>query len=135
MKFYFQKCHLKLRFDKLIILFFNFILGEGGIGVSNSLGANSLAILLSLGLPWLIRNIINADNPEKSYIALKSYGIEYTILCLLLATVVLYLVISIAKYTLRRRVGIILLSIYFVFITICILLEMDILLPSKLCTS
>lgn len=107
--------------------------GEGGIGVSNSLGANSLAILMSLGLPWLIRNIIHRNEPDRSYIALDSADIEYTILSLLLATVVLYAVISYAKYNLKRSVGVTLICVYLVFITLCILLEMNILIPTGGC--
>uniref|UniRef100_T1GWN9 Sodium/calcium exchanger membrane region domain-containing protein n=2 Tax=Megaselia scalaris TaxID=36166 RepID=T1GWN9_MEGSC len=38
--------------------------GDSGIGVSNSLGANSLAILLSLGLPWFIKNCITFNSED-----------------------------------------------------------------------
>lgn len=101
--------------------------------MSNSLGANSLAILMSLGLPWLIRNIIHRNDADKSFISLDSADIEYTIMSLLLATVVLYAVISLSRYTLKKSVGFTLIGVYLVFITLCILLEMDILFPTKAC--
>lgn len=107
--------------------------GEGGIGVSNSLGANSLAILMSLGAPWLIRNCMYRDDPTKNFISLDSADIEYTFMSLLLATVVLYAVIWYSKYTLKRSVGFTLICVYAVFITLCILLEMDVLMPRTDC--
>lgn len=88
---------------------------------------------MSLGVPWMIRNIIYRNDPNKSYIRLDSADIEYTIMSLLLATVVLYAVISYCKYTLKRSVGFTLICVYLVFITLCILLEMDILFPTNQC--
>lgn len=107
--------------------------GEGGIGVSNSLGANSLAILMSLGVPWLIRNIIYHSTADKSFIVLNSYGIEYTISSLLVATVLLYAVLAIGKYHLNKAVGFSLLAIYSIFLTIGVLMELDIIFPAGRC--
>ncbi|XP_059622452.1 sodium/potassium/calcium exchanger 3-like [Phlebotomus argentipes] len=104
--------------------------GEGGMGVSNALGANSLAILLSLGLPWFIRNTITRQHDQDAYINIYSYGIEVTILSLLLAVGVLFLVISLGRYELKRSVGAILLTIYLIFLTLAILIEMDVFFPS-----
>ncbi|KAG4065953.1 hypothetical protein HA402_006671 [Bradysia odoriphaga] len=107
--------------------------GESGIGVSNSLGANSLAILMSLGVPWLIRNLIYQSTTDKSFIVLNSYGVEYTIASLLVATILLYVVLAIAKYRLNKKVGFSLLTIYAIFLTLGILMELDVLLPSGNC--
>ncbi|GAB0086850.1 Sodium/potassium/calcium exchanger [Sergentomyia squamirostris] len=104
--------------------------GEGGMGVSNALGANSLAILLSLGLPWFIRNSIERPHDLNTFINIHSYGIEITILSLLLAVGVLVVVISLGHYELKRSVGFVLLTIYLIFITFAILVEMDIFFPS-----
>ncbi len=108
-------------------------IGEGGLGVSNSLGANSLAILMSLGVPWLIRNIIYHNTTDKSFIVLNSYGIEYTIASLLVATILLYAVLAIAKYHLNKPVGFSLLTIYSIFLTVGVLMELDIIFPSGSC--
>lgn len=109
------------------------ISGESGIGVSNSLGANSLAILMSLGVPWLIRNLIYQSTTDKSFITLNSYGIEYTIASLLVATVLLYVVLAIAKYSLNKKVGFSLLTIYAIFLTLGVLIELGVILPSGDC--
>ncbi|KAJ6635314.1 Sodium/potassium/calcium exchanger 5 [Pseudolycoriella hygida] len=107
--------------------------GESGIGVSNSLGANSLAILMSLGVPWLIRNIVYHNTTDKSFITLNSFGIEYTIVSLLAATVLLYAVLACAKYHLNKPVGFSLLTIYSIFLTVGILIELDVIFPSGNC--
>lgn len=102
---------------------------EGGVGVSNSLGANSLAILMSLGIPWLIKNIIHRNTPGKQSIPLNPYSTEYNILLLLLAVFALYIILTISKYRLKRTVGVVLMSVYAICITFGILLEMNVFFP------
>lgn len=104
--------------------------GEGGIGVSNSLGANCLAILMSLGVPWLIKNFMNRNDPDKSFIALNPYSTEYNILLLFLAVIALYVVLTVSRYRLMRSVGITLSIMYGLIITFAILLEMNVFFPS-----
>lgn len=88
---------------------------------------------MSLGVPWLIRNIIYHNTTDKSFIVLNSSGIEYTIASLLVATVCLYVVLTVAKYHLNKIVGCSLLAIYSIFLTVGILMELDIILPSGDC--
>lgn len=107
---------------------------EGGFGVSNSLGANSLAILLSLGIPWLIRNIMYRNVPGKESIPLNPYSTQYTMLLLLLAVSSLYMVLTIARYRLKRTVGCVLISIYAVFVTLGILMETSVFFPKAACS-
>lgn len=107
--------------------------GEGGVGVSNSLGANSLAILMSLGIPWLIRNILHRNDTGHESIRINSYGIEYSILLLLLAVIALYAVLTLSRYRLKRTVGVTLLTVYSVIITFGVLLELNVFFPSITC--
>lgn len=107
---------------------------EGGFGVSNSLGANSLAILLSLGVPWLIRNIMYRNTPGKQAILLDPYSTEYSMLLLLLAVFALYMVLTVARYQLKRTVGCVLISVYAVFITLGILMETSVFFPKSTCS-
>lgn len=103
--------------------------GEGGIGVSNSLGANCLAILMSLGVPWLIKNIMNRNTPDKSYISLNPYSTEYNMFLLLLAVIALYTILTLSRYRLKRSVGVALFAVYGMIITVAILLEMNVFFP------
>lgn len=116
------------------IRLFSIELGEGGVGVSNSLGANSLAILMSLGIPWLIKNILNRNTPGKQSIQLNAYTTEYNILLLLLAVIALYIILTFAKYRLKRTVGFALIIVYSFCITIGILLEMNVFFPNIICS-
>lgn len=108
--------------------------GEGGVGVSNSLGSNSLAILMSLGIPWLIKNILHRNEPGHQSILLNPYSTEYNILILLVAVITLYIVLTLAKYRLKRSVGVTLISVYIVFITLGVLLEMNVFFPGLICS-
>lgn len=103
--------------------------GESGIGVSNALGANSLAILLSLGVPWFIHNIVNYNVPGKNVIHISSYGIEYTLGILVLSTISLFVILTISGFRLRRRVGLALITVWGVFIVLQVLIEMNIFWP------
>uniref|UniRef100_A0A1Y9HFE8 Sodium/calcium exchanger membrane region domain-containing protein n=1 Tax=Anopheles funestus TaxID=62324 RepID=A0A1Y9HFE8_ANOFN len=105
--------------------------GNGAMGVSNSLGANTLAILFSLGLPWFIRTMIDGGPSTGAYIAIQSYGIQYSVLALFGAIFTLYLVLYVAKYTLRKLVGLALGIAYLVIVTFMILVELDLFFPAN----
>jgi len=100
--------------------------GDGAMGVSNSLGSNSLAVLFSLGLPWFLRTMVNIGQDKQAYITIYNNGIEFTILLLLLAVVSLYLIISCNGYRLKRIVGASLIGTYACFVTVAILMNMGI---------
>lgn len=100
--------------------------GSGQMGVSNALGANSLAVLFSLGLPWFIKTMADGAGSTGAYIHIASYGIEFTIMGMLLAVASLYITIAAAGYKLRKTVGGILGTCYIVFATFVILVELDI---------
>uniref|UniRef100_A0A182JHY5 Sodium/calcium exchanger membrane region domain-containing protein n=1 Tax=Anopheles atroparvus TaxID=41427 RepID=A0A182JHY5_ANOAO len=105
--------------------------GNGAMGVSNSLGANSLAILFSLGLPWFIRTMLDGGPSTEAHIAIESYGIQYSVMALFAAIFTLYLVLYVAKYTLRKLVGLALAVGYLVIVTFMLLVELDLILPSN----
>lgn len=88
---------------------------------------------MSLGVPWLIRNIIYHNTTDKSFVVLSSFGIEYTITTLLVAVIALYSVLAIAKYHLSKPVGFSLLVIYSIFLAIGVLMELDVILPARRC--
>lgn len=89
------------------------------MGVSNSLGANTLDILMCLGLPWFISVMVNDQKP----ILLGADSLFYTITALLLAVVALYTTLTLVRYRLFKKVGFVLITIYCVFLTAAILLE------------
>ncbi|XP_068618467.1 sodium/potassium/calcium exchanger 5-like isoform X2 [Battus philenor] len=103
--------------------------GEGGMGVSNALGANSLAILFALGIPWFIKTItLVAQNSETTSVYINSAGIGFIVGSLLVALVCLYITLFIGKFELKKPVGCVLVVFYSIFITIAILVEMGIII-------
>jgi solute carrier family 24 (sodium/potassium/calcium exchanger), member 4 len=100
--------------------------GSGQMGVSNALGANSLAVLFSLGLPWFIRTMADGAGFNNAKIRIFSHGIEFTIMGLLLAVATLYIAVATAGYKLRKTVGGILAIGYIILATFAILVELDI---------
>jgi Ca2+/Na+ antiporter len=100
--------------------------GSGQMGVSNALGANCLAIVFSLGLPWFIATMANGAGSTGAFIRIYSYGIEYTIIAILFAVLTLYVVLASAGYKMRKTVGAILFCGYLVFAAFAILVELGI---------
>jgi Ca2+/Na+ antiporter len=102
--------------------------GSGEMGVSNALGANCLAILFSLGLPWFITTMLHGAGSTNAHIHIYSYGMEYTIMVLILAVATLYSVLAFNGYKLSKIVGVYLFIAYIIFVTFAILMEFNVFL-------
>lgn len=94
--------------------------GDVSMGVSNMLGANTMNILLSLGGPWLIKAAISTP----SYITIQSGSIEYTILALILAALILFITLAVNRFRLSKSIGVVLALFYTVFIVLAVLSEL-----------
>lgn len=93
------------------------------MGVSNSLGANTMNILMSLGMPWFLKTIMMGTD-SSSYILIQSGAMEYTMLILILVALILYTSVAINKYRLSRKLGCALMLFYVGCIVLAILSEM-----------
>lgn len=103
------------------------VTGEGGVGVSNALGANSLAILFALGTPWLIKTLtLVGQAAEETAVFIDSRGIAFVVSSLLLAIACLWFTLFFAKFKLRKAVGCVLLILYIIFITFSVLVEIGV---------
>jgi len=100
------------------------------MGLSNSLGTSSLNILMSLGLPWFIRTMIADGKGYRSPINVKSHGMEFTILSLILAIILVYIILTITKYRLNKRIGLVFMFVYLTLLIFAILVELDVFFPS-----
>lgn len=99
--------------------------GENGIGVSNSLGSSSLNVLLSLGCPWLIQNLLKWNDSNVHPHVELDRSIFWTACLLLISILSLYAIFALAKYRLQRSVGLALALVYSILIIGSILIEMD----------
>ncbi|KAJ8981095.1 hypothetical protein NQ317_005492 [Molorchus minor] len=93
--------------------------GEGAFGVSNALGANTMNILFSLGMPWFFKTITQGTS-SKSFIQIQSGSIEYTILALIGVVAVLYVTLYLKKFRLVCVVMAILSEMVFFNNSICL---------------
>ncbi|XP_046743569.1 sodium/potassium/calcium exchanger 4-like [Diprion similis] len=95
--------------------------GDGAMGLSNSIGANTLDILLCLGLPWLIKTTALGTNIE-----IVSATLNYSFLTLMVTVVLLYAVIAVNGYRLNKKVGIGCFAMYIGFLVFAVLLESNV---------
>ncbi|CAO1408469.1 unnamed protein product [Diamesa hyperborea] len=104
--------------------------GYGSMGISNSIGSNIFNILLCLGLPWLIKTLINPTNPGQPWITLSTKGVPYLEVTLLVTLLLLYLTFCFNKFKLDHKLGIVCLSFYGVFLVFTSLVDLKAFLES-----
>ncbi|CAG9859944.1 unnamed protein product [Phyllotreta striolata] len=97
--------------------------GNGAMGISNSLGSNTLDILLCLGLPWLLKSSLASDN---KWVNINSSGLQYSAFSLLVTLVAFYLAIWVNKFKLNKWVGLYTLIVYLIFIVFASLIELNV---------
>ena len=110
-----------------MILFFYFT-GVGSMGISNSVGANTLNILVCLGLPWFIKSIIEivqTGDPSVSYVQIISEGVTYDCFALLICVLILYFIVLLFRFKLGKKLGLTCLAIYLMCMTLAVLSELN----------
>ncbi|GAB0086848.1 Sodium/potassium/calcium exchanger [Sergentomyia squamirostris] len=105
----------------------------GGMSIANAIGSSSVAMILSLGLPWFIRTMVDGGAYTDAHIRLKSSGIQYIIASMLAVITIAYLIIALSKFRIRKILGVFLLAFYAIFITLFILVEMDVFIGGIQC--
>ena len=104
--------------------------GKGSMAVSNSIGSNTFDILLCLGLPWMLKAILEGsgfDGTKGEWVVrVNSEGLAYTVISLLLSLILLYTILLAARFVLSRTLGFVCLVIYAIFVTISILFELNV---------
>jgi len=109
--------------------------GLGTMSISNSIGSNTFDILVCLGLPWLIRSaILSTSGDTENFVQIQSTGLAYSAVLLMFSLVLLYTLLAANKFYLDRKVGIIALLMYLVFLTAATLFELNMFFPVNLPT-
>uniref|UniRef100_A0A8C6STI3 Sodium/calcium exchanger membrane region domain-containing protein n=1 Tax=Neogobius melanostomus TaxID=47308 RepID=A0A8C6STI3_9GOBI len=97
--------------------------GLGDMAISNSIGSNVFDILVGLGLPWALQTLCIDYG---STVHLNSKGLIFSV-GLLLASVFFTVVgVHFNKWTLDKRLGLVCLLLYAVFLCISILIEFNV---------
>lgn len=89
-----------------------------------------MAILFSLGVPWLLRTVVDGAWTTGATVNVYSHGINYITMLILLAVLSLFVILATFRYRLKKTAGLVLLLAYGVFLTISLLMELNIILPS-----
>ncbi|CAG7725645.1 unnamed protein product [Allacma fusca] len=97
----------------------------GSMSISNSIGSNIFDILICLGLPWLIKSAMIANDAEENYIQINSGGIQYSIITLIISVLLLYGILAANGFYLDKKVATIATVLYAIFLTFAVLLEMN----------
>uniref|UniRef100_H3A9B1 Solute carrier family 24 member 3 n=1 Tax=Latimeria chalumnae TaxID=7897 RepID=H3A9B1_LATCH len=97
--------------------------GMGDMAVSNSIGSNVFDILVGLGLPWAIQTLAVDYG---SYIQLNSRGLIYSVGLLLASVFVTVLGVHMNKWKLDKKLGIVCLFLYAIFLCFSILTEFNV---------
>lgn len=108
--------------------------GQAGTGIANSLGASSLGILLSLGLVWFIKVLINYANGTNPFVEVsQGPGLIFTVVALMFVAASLFVILAAFKFILRRITSIFLACAYSAFVTFAVLIELDVIIPENSC--
>lgn len=95
------------------------------MSMGNSIGSNTFDILICLGIPWLIRGCIIAEEPV-NYIKINSGGLEYSVVALLISLLLLYVILACNRFYLDRKVGFVALLLYLAFTVIACMFELNV---------
>ncbi|XP_065156142.1 probable sodium/potassium/calcium exchanger CG1090 [Atheta coriaria] len=97
--------------------------GYGDMAVSNAVGSNVFDILVCLGLPWFIQTAIIKPG---SHVNVISKGLTYSTLSLLSTVVFLVVAVHMNGWKLDRKLGVVLMVWYLIFIIIASMYELNV---------
>lgn len=103
--------------------------GLANMALCNTIGSNIFDILICLGLPWLIKAVLNMINletfdPDLTMVPVRSAGLPFTTFTLLITVVALIGTLSTFEWRLGLGVGITCTLVYVAFLTISSVFEL-----------
>lgn len=104
------------------------------MGISSSIGSNTFDVLLCLGLPWLIKSTFLPNEPGHHVVKINSQGLGYTAISLLMTLAILYVSFVLNRFVLDRKIGLICLLMYLIFLIFACLMELNVFFPVNLPT-
>ncbi|XP_049810675.1 sodium/potassium/calcium exchanger 4-like isoform X2 [Schistocerca nitens] len=96
--------------------------GEGSMGISNSLGANTLGVLMCLGLPWLLKSASSSG----ASVHIVSNGMRFTLLAMLVLTIVYrWGMVTAFRHRANRLFGLTCLFLYLAYLAVSVAMELN----------
>ncbi|CAG5083819.1 Oidioi.mRNA.OKI2018_I69.PAR.g10471.t2.cds [Oikopleura dioica] len=96
--------------------------GYGDMAVSNSIGSNVFDIFLGLGLPWLLKTTIRPNGGDEK-VHINSKGLLASVGLLMCSLIVVVLGIHLNRWQLTKKLGVVIMFTYGVFLVLSILIE------------
>ncbi|KAI0229303.1 Sodium/potassium/calcium exchanger 3 [Lamellibrachia satsuma] len=97
--------------------------GQGDMAVSNTIGSNVFDILIGLALPWFIQTALVSAG---STVAINSNGLVFSVVLLFLTVILTISAVHFGGWRLDRRLGIVCLLSYSVFLFFSIMIEFNV---------
>ncbi|XP_064621540.1 sodium/potassium/calcium exchanger 4-like isoform X2 [Lineus longissimus] len=97
--------------------------GMGDMAVSNTIGSNVFDILMGLAFPWFIKTALVSPGLT---VHINSNGMIFSVLLLFLTVLITIGVIHFTGWQLNKRLGMIFLAVYAVFLTFSICIEFNV---------
>ncbi|XP_014667100.1 PREDICTED: sodium/potassium/calcium exchanger 4-like [Priapulus caudatus] len=96
--------------------------GLGDMAVSNSIGSNVFDILIGLATPWFMQTALISPG---SLVHINSRGLIYSVMLLFLTVAFTILTIHLNRWELSKKVGVIFMLVYAVFLTFSVMIEFN----------
>eukprot|EP00931_Biecheleriopsis_adriatica_P111419 TRINITY_DN8579_c0_g1_i1.p1 TRINITY_DN8579_c0_g1~~TRINITY_DN8579_c0_g1_i1.p1 ORF type:complete len:576 (-),score=109.25 TRINITY_DN8579_c0_g1_i1:81-1808(-) len=107
--------------------------GQADMAVSSSIGSNIFDILVGLPVPWMVKCLIESNNPEFLGVTIKSPFLMFYVLLLLGMVLAVILSIKFCNWKLTKSLGACMAALYLVFIVLAVIV--DTLKPKELMTN
>lgn len=89
--------------------------------MSNTLGANTLDILLCLGLPWAIKSFLTGQD-----VTIVSKALVWSNFSIIPCVIGFYVVTALYGFVLNRKVGTLCLIMYGLFLVLAVMMELNV---------
>nr|XP_039274821.1 sodium/potassium/calcium exchanger 4-like [Styela clava] len=97
--------------------------GLGDMAVSNSIGSNVFDILLGLAMPWFLKTAVVSPG---ELVQINSRGLLWSVFLLLASLFLVIISIHLNGWKLTRKLGILIMIMYCVFLTLSLLIEFNV---------
>ncbi|XP_054722699.1 sodium/potassium/calcium exchanger 4-like [Uloborus diversus] len=97
--------------------------GLGNMALCNLIGSNIFDILFCLGVPWLVKTLLNGETRS---LVINSSALTYTTLILLTVVILFYLTLATCKWRLNWRYGVVAFVLYAAFLVMASIFESNV---------
>ena len=87
--------------------------------MAQAIGSNVFDVLLGLGLPWTVKSLVGGSETIK----IRNSGMLVSCYVTLLLTISVLLVFYVRKFVLCKRLGVVMICVYVVYLVVVVTIE------------